>query len=220
MLAIRVPVVFSATFGELRIVTVVLLPPPGEPSEDDAERRRFAKLFDEYYQPIFSYIIRRIGNWDDAKDIASDVFLKAFTAFPKYEERGRPVGAWLYRIATREVGMYFRRGRRTAASLDQLLRDAGFEPVDPATLDAERREAERILQLNSDFMALSNAIAKLPVKYQDVITLRYFERKSVREVALILGKAEGTVKSLLSRGIARLRASFRCNVFASETLKL
>ena len=46
---------------------------------------------------------------------------------------------------------------------------------------------------------------ELPIKYQDVIMLRYFERKSVKEIAEILNKKEGTVKSLLSRGIRRLK---------------
>ncbi len=191
---------------------------PVESDDKAADALRFSQLFDDYYPRIFNYVIRRIANWNDAKDITSDVFLKAYRAFPKYRDRGRPIGAWLYRIATREVGMYFRRGRRTVASLDQLLTEAGYELPDPATIEAERRESDRILGLNAEFVALSSAIAKLPMKYQDVITLRYFERKSVREVAGILNKREGTVKSLLSRGIARLRQSLKCNPFRSDAL--
>jgi RNA polymerase sigma-70 factor (ECF subfamily) len=45
----------------------------------------------------------------------------------------------------------------------------------------------------------------LPAKYQDVIALRYFEGKSIREIAEILGKREGTIKSLLSRGLEKIR---------------
>jgi len=49
-------------------------------------------------------------------------------------------------------------------------------------------------------------LTRLPLKYQEAIALRYFEEKTVAEVAEILGKPEGTVKSLVSRGLERLRA--------------
>ena len=85
------------------------------------------------------------------------------------------------------------------------MEEIGFEPIDSQTLEAERLEAERKLQEHADFLAIQSKILELPPKYQDVITLRYFERKTVKAVAEILNTKEGTVKSLLSRGIKKLQ---------------
>lgn len=77
--------------------------------------------------------------------------------------------------------------------------------ADPSTLDEERQAAEHELERNEEFARVRRALTRLPLKYQEAIALRYFEEKSVVEVAEILGKPEGTVKSLLSRGLERLR---------------
>ena len=69
----------------------------------------------------------------------------------------------------------------------------------------ERLEAEGKLRQYDNFLAIRSKMLALPIKYQDVIMLRYFERKSVKEIAEILNKKEGTVKSLLSRGIRKLK---------------
>ena len=101
--------------------------------------------------------------------------------------------------------MHFRRGTKPVLSLDQMSEECGFEPLDPASLETEKLEAERKLQEHEDFLMVREKILLLDIKYQDEIALRYFERKSVKEIAEILRKREGTVKSLLSRGIAKLK---------------
>ena len=165
----------------------------------------FGILFEKHYPATFGYVFRRVEDWSVSKDITSEVFLKAFKSLWRYRWQGIPFSSWLYRIATNEVRMYFRKGRRPILSLDQLMEEIGFEPIDPQTLEAERLEAERKLREYDDFLAIRSKILALPIKYQDVIMLRYFERKSVKEIAEILNKKEGTVKSLLSRGIGKLK---------------
>jgi len=165
----------------------------------------FGVLFEQNYPAIFGYVLRRVEDWTASKDITSEVFLKALKSLWRYRWQGIPFSSWLYRIATNEVRMYFRKGQRPIVSLDQLMEEIGFEPIDPQTLDAERLEAERKLREYDEFLAIRSKILALPIKYQDVIMLRYFERKSVKEIAEILNKKEGTVKSLLSRGIRKLK---------------
>jgi len=63
----------------------------------------FSELFKLYYHPIFGYILRRTGNFDDTADIAADTFLKAFRHICHFNYTGVPVKVWLYRIATNEV---------------------------------------------------------------------------------------------------------------------
>jgi len=66
-------------------------------------------------------------------------------------------------------------------------------------------EAEEELRRHEDFLLLHENISKLPIKYQDVITLRFFENKQIKEIGEILGKREGTIKSLLHRGLKKLK---------------
>ena len=66
-------------------------------------------------------------------------------------------------------------------------------------------EAEEELRRHEDFLLLHENIAKLSIKYQEAITLRFFENKQIKEIAEILGKREGTVKSLLHRGLEKLK---------------
>ena len=165
----------------------------------------FGDLFDRYYPVMFAYVLRRVGKWNDAQDITSEVFLKALKGLWRFRWQGIAFSAWLYRIATNEVGIYFRRAGRAPLSLNQLIEQSGFEPASRDDLIAEKLEAERQFERHRDFLIARSRIASLPLKYQHVITLRFFEQKSVKEIAEILGKKEGTVKSLLSRGLQRLR---------------
>ena len=180
----------------------------GEPALIERARedpQAFGNLFDRYYPAIFAYILRRVGKWNDAQDITSEVFLKALKGLWRFRWQGIAFSAWLYRIATNEVGIYFRRAGRAPLSLNQLIEESGFEPASRHDLNAEKLEAERQLERHRAFLIARSNVATLPIKYQHVITLRYFEDKSVKEIAEILGKKEGTVKSLLSRGLKRLR---------------
>ena len=177
-----------------------------ETAKRDSEA--FGVLFERHYPAIFAYVHRRVGDWDAANDLTSEVFLKAFKGLWKYRWQGVPFSAWLYRIATNEVRMHFRKGIRPTLSLERMSEECGFEPLDPASLEAEKLEAERKLKEYEDFIVVREKVLLLGLKYQDVIALRYFERKSIKEIAEILQKREGTVKSLLSRGIAKLRALF------------
>src|SRR5512133_4142921 len=72
----------------------------------------FSELFKLYYKPIFGYILRRTGVFDDAADIAADTFLKAVRHVHNFRYSGISIKVWLYRIATNEVNLYFRNRQR------------------------------------------------------------------------------------------------------------
>ena len=83
--------------------------------------------------------------------------------------------------------------------MEQLLRQEA---------DDERELMESELKAHKDYNQIRVNLLQLDVKYQEVISLRYFEQKTNGEIAQILDKNEGTVKSLLSRGLEKLRNSF------------
>ena len=70
-------------------------------------------------------------------------------------------------------------------------------------------EAQEKLEKHQDFLKIQKEIVKLSIKYQEVITLRFFEKKKIKEIAKILDKKEGTVKSLLHRGLEKLRQTIK-----------
>jgi RNA polymerase sigma-70 factor (ECF subfamily) len=165
----------------------------------------FGEVFDLWYNPIFGYVMRRTGNYDLARDIAAETFLKAFLKIGSFKWRGISLSAWLYRIATNELNMYYRSSKYKPASLQALLENPQMERLLHQPADEERDMLEKELKAHSDYNLIRAKLPELDIKYQEVIALRYFEQKTNSEISLILNKNEGTVKSLLSRGLEKLR---------------
>jgi RNA polymerase sigma-70 factor (ECF subfamily) len=165
----------------------------------------FAELYDLYYPKIFGYVLRRTANLEAAQDITSETFLKALRKLWQFHWRNVSFSSWLYKIATNEVNQYFRRAEyKKSVSLEEL-QEQGFELISSHDPENELIEAEEKLEQYQDFLEIQGKIAQLPAKYQEVIALRFFEKKQINEIAEILGKKEGTIKSLLHRAVEKLR---------------
>jgi len=165
----------------------------------------FAKLYDQYYPKIFGYALRRTANLEVAQDITSETFFKALKKLWQFRWRNVTFSSWLYKIATNEVKQYFRKAEyKKSVSLEEL-QEQGFEPISPYDPESELIEAQEKLKQYQDFLEIQEKIARLPVKYQEVVALRFFEKKQINEIAEILGKKEGTIKSLLHRAVEKLK---------------
>ena len=161
----------------------------------------FGELYEIYYKRIFNYALKRTANVQLALDITSVTFLKAFSQIKKYRWRDVPFAAWLYRIASNEVNDHYRReGVRRVSSIESIA-----ELADTSDYADEINQAEEELSRYEEFVLLHKKISELPVIYQEVIALKFFEKKKIREMVKILGKKEGTIKSLLHRGVEKLR---------------
>lgn len=162
----------------------------------------FGEIYEQYFSQIFGYVLRRTASIKITQDITSEVFLKALKNLRQFHWRGIPFSSWLYRIAIHEIANYFRKNKHRYCSLEEasnLMRDSN------PTVESELIEAEAELNRHEAFLTLHESISRLPAKYQEVITLRFFENKKLKEIAEILGNRQGTVKSLLHRGLAKLR---------------
>jgi len=154
------------------------------------DRRAFAELYRCHQRAIGGYIYRRIGDSHATEDLVADVFTIALQALPRYRQRGLPVRAWLYRIATNRVNRWVRRERyRRFKRLEMDCEDVGGASVD-AGLAREHTRA---------------ALLDLAPKFQAVLALHYLEGLPIREVATAIGCRVGTVKSRLARGRDALR---------------
>jgi len=167
----------------------------------------FAELFKLFYKPIFGYILRRTGSFDDTTDIAAETFLKAFRSIRNFRYTGISIKIWLYRIATNEVNLYFRYKQKHTSIFERIITED--QNTFKNYFEDDRKEIESEMLKHEQFLSVLIELKKLPVKYQEVIALRYFEGKENREIAEILNINEGTLKSLISRGLEKLRQ--KCN---------
>lgn len=163
----------------------------------------FGEIFDMHYDRIFAYALKRTGDVDIAADVAAETFAKALKSLGWYTWRGIPLSAWLYRIAANEIRMYIRKQKYAPASLSALI-DAGYEPEDEE-LVGERRAIEARLSSVQEERSALEALSTLSNGEQDLIALRYFQGLKTREIADILKRPEGTVRSMLSRTLGELR---------------
>ena len=145
----------------------------------------------------------RTGDFDDTTDIAADTFFKAFTNIKNFSYKGVSIKVWLYRIATNEVNQFFRHRQKHNSIFDRV--DFDNEELFRNYLHQDKEELEAELQKHQQFLTVLKVLKTLPNKYQEVISLRYFERKDNKEIVEILNINEGTLKSLISRGLEKLR---------------
>lgn len=165
----------------------------------------FGVFFDSSYNQIFNYIFRRVADYDISRDIAAETFLKAFLNIRTFVWKDISVLSWIYRIATNEINYYYRSNKVSTISLDAMTDNGDFNILNRNEFIEEKEALETELELHEEYLMVHKCMTKLEIKYQEVLSLRYFEKKSIIEIADILGKKGGTVKSLLSRGTGKLR---------------
>lgn len=164
------------------------------------------ELYDTYQSQIFRYVLHRTGDVEVARDITAEVFFKAHNHRWRFKLTSVPVSAWLFRIAGNEVSSFQRKQKFRPVCLDAALENSDTIPLSlRGDLREEIRQFQSEVERNATFIRVHQKLVALPNKYQEVIVLRYLEEKTIREIADILGKKEGTVRSLISRGMALLR---------------
>lgn len=155
-------------------------------------------LFDKYYSEIFRYLYHSTLNHAATEDLTSNVFFCAFRGLAFFQWRRIPFRAWLYRIATNELRMHYRRQTRAR------VRSAESDPMEPLS---ELPSADDQAAAADDYQLLHRALLKLGPKHRMIVVLRYFEGKSLSEICEITNKCEGTVKSRMHRGLAELKTA-------------
>jgi RNA polymerase sigma-70 factor (ECF subfamily) len=163
----------------------------------EGKEEAFSQLYDFYYGKIFGYILKRTANIEETQDITSETFFKAFKNLKKFKWKGISFSSWLYKIAFNETVNYFRKKKTVSLNNANIL--------DPITPEMEILKAEETLSKKKEFLELHKKISHLSEISQQVLILKFFEKKKIREIAEILEKPEGTIKSLIHRAIEKLR---------------
>jgi RNA polymerase sigma-70 factor (ECF subfamily) len=164
-------------------------PVAGERLRIEAAKRdptRFAELYEAHFERVYAYAVRRVRDRHEAEDVTAEVFQQALANLGRFEWRGVPFAAWLFRIAANAIADRAKRAARER-------RDPGPEP-EPAV--------ERI----EEHARLYRLVRELPADQRRVIEMRFTEEKTIREIAGELGRSEGAVKQLQFRAVQSLRA--------------
>lgn len=181
---------------------------PVAPSVDEADRalvqalvagdrKAFQVLVERETPRVFRTCYRVLGRVEDAEEATQETFVLAFRALGAYRGDGHPA-AWLTRIAVREAWRRAAdRSRRRAVttSLDDSVMAIPHGARDPMAQAVHEEERERVRA----------SVGRLPERYRQVVTMRFFAELSIPEITAATGRPEGTVKAQLHRGLKRLR---------------
>jgi len=163
------------------------------------DKEAFGELYERYVDRIYNYVYYRTGNVADAEDLTAKIFMRAMRHIPRFEDRGVPFSAWLYRIAHNLVANWHRdNSRRHLISLDNV-----------AQWQLSEAGPEFLTQLIEDREALLKAIRRLPAERQELLILKFVERLSNAEIGEVMGRSEGAIKSLYHRTLLALRDDFQ-----------
>jgi RNA polymerase sigma-70 factor, ECF subfamily len=153
----------------------------------------FRPLYDQYFECIFRFIFRRTANESQTSDICSQVFLKAMQQIKKYQFKGVPFSAWLYRIASNEVAQHYRNTHKN--------RMISLETSQLSDLVVEMDSAQKESYQN----ALIQALDELKETDVQLIEMRFFEKRPFKEIADIVGITESNAKVKTYRILEKLK---------------
>lgn len=164
-----------------------------------ADREAFGVLYDRHFDAVYQYIARRVGDQSVAEDLTGAVWERALRAIERYEIRGLPFAAWLYRIAGNLVANHHRR-RNLWRAVPLSSRLAKADPRDRL----DQRSTVRA------------AMSRLSESDQEVLSLYYFAGLSPPEIGDVLGCTPAAVHKRMHRARLRLRNVLEAYDFTGE----
>ncbi|HYZ76727.1 MAG TPA: sigma-70 family RNA polymerase sigma factor [Gaiellaceae bacterium] len=160
----------------------------------EGEREALEELYLLHFDRIYSYLHMSVGNRHDAEDLTTQTFLKMLEAIGRFRWRSAPFSAWLFRIAHNLAMDHFRASRRSQP-----------EEEVPEPPGSEEASAEDEAMQSIGRQSMLELIEKLSAEQQQVLTLKFVFNFPNAEVATILGKTEGAIKSLQHRALVSLQ---------------
>jgi RNA polymerase sigma-70 factor, ECF subfamily len=155
---------------------------------------KFAPLYDKYYEQLFRYIYQRVDDKEQAFDAVQQVFVKAMSSLHKYEFRGVPFASWLYRIASSEVNNVYRaENAQRTVNIDSVGVYGMMEEMEETKIDQYH---DKIVEI------IGNELAEDELQ---LIEMRFFEKRSFKEMGEILNVTENNAKVRTYRILEKLK---------------
>ena len=158
------------------------------------ERAALEELYLIHFDRIYSYLHMSVGNRHDAEDLTTQTFLKMLESIGKFRWQSAPFSAWLFRIAHNLAMDHFRARRRWQPEEDV-----------PEPPGEEEPSAELQAMHSIGRQSMLELIEDLSSEQQQVLTLKFVFNFQNADVATILGKTEGAIKSLQHRALVSLQ---------------
>jgi RNA polymerase sigma-70 factor, ECF subfamily len=162
----------------------------------------FSEIYEQYYDDVWRFHLHAAAETTTALELTSQTFYRACRAWPRFEPNA-PIKSWLFQIAVNEWRRELRRRKLARIIPFSDLLESGKSDI--ALIPSEIESVSAEIERNESYRLLHRALMRLPHKYSTTIILRYFEHMTINEVAAILGRPVGTVKSLIHRGLAKLQ---------------
>jgi RNA polymerase sigma-70 factor (ECF subfamily) len=160
----------------------------------------FGEVYEIYFDRIYNYILRQTDDDELAGDLCSQTFVNALNNLNRYEFRGYPFSAWLYKIAGNEVNKHYRKNKgKKVFSIEEIK---VRELIDQNNETWDEEMVNRLIQYMNE----------LPTEMVQVLELRFFEDKDFKEIAFILDMTESGAKMRTYRALDKLRANFNIKV--------
>ena len=153
----------------------------------------FEALYLKYHEQIFLFIYQRVDSKETASDITSQVFLKALVNLSRYQFKGVPFSAWLYRIAINELNNCFKTNAKQRALNVEL--ESIEEIIEELQDDHNEERHQQVIR----------ALTLLPEMELQFIEMRFFEKRSFKEIGDIFRITENNAKVKLYRILSKLR---------------
>lgn len=161
--------------------------------EAKADPAKFEKLYNKYYDQVLRFVYQRSDCKETAFDITQQVFLKAMQNLHRYEYRGLPFSAWLYRIAINELNMLFRKNKK-----EQII-NVDISSIDDIMEEIDESPPEDQIQV------VLIALSRLNKEDIQIIEMRFFEKRAFKEIGDILSITENNAKVRTYRILDRLK---------------
>ena len=167
----------------------------------------YRELLTRYERPVFSLILRMVGDQALAEDLAQEAFVKAFNAIDRYDSSYK-FSSWIFKIANNRAIDHLRKREVETVSIDGSPDAATEEEREGSRIELESREEspEKYTESRELGGHIEKAIEKLKPEYRSVILLRHVEGHSYDEIADILELPLGTVKTYIHRARAQLKS--------------
>jgi RNA polymerase sigma-70 factor (ECF subfamily) len=163
------------------------------------EPEAFSDLYLKYQPFVLRHVHYLVGNRQEAEDITSETFLRAWNSIHRFEERGFSIRSWLLKIAYNLRNEHFRHLGRHSGHRD--LADLEDEILDPDP----RISPEWVIESVSQWEPIGKALQKLPKPQRQVIVLRFLGDLSYEEIHSIIGKSVGATRVIQHRALKALQ---------------
>lgn len=164
------------------------------------DKEAFGRLYDLYVKPIYRFVYFKVNSREEAEDLTSETFLKAwdYVSKPENSQKIRNAKAFFYQVASNLVTDFYRKKSLLPLSLDSLGKNGDIKD-EKAEIGADK------LIKDAEIAELKKAFRNIPHNYSDTIIWYYLEDLKISEIAEILKKSEGTVRVLIHRALKSLK---------------